>query len=123
MLNCDGKVDCSLVLNSSTQGLRFINKMDSYPAECYQGSATFMVSVACTLSEEEVENRQVQGLLIGCLFVAVALYVVSYIDYMRKIAEIKFIGWDIKTVTAGDYTIEFDISTVFWRRFILLHGA
>ena len=30
-----------------------------------------------------------------------------------------YVGWDLATVTAGDYTIEFDISVDFYEKFIL----
>jgi len=68
-------------------------------------------------------TRQTQGLFVGCLFVSIALFVIVYIDYMRQLAKNNFVEWDVKTVTAGDYTIEFDIEERFYRVFKENHGA
>lgn len=81
-----------------------------------------MVSVGCMLSDSEMSNRQVQGLLIGCIFVSVALFVVVYIDFIKQVAKNNFVEWDVKTVTAGDYSIEFDIDEEFWNKFVELHA-
>lgn len=75
------------------------------------------------LSAVEQSERQVQGLFIGCIFVSVALFVVVYIDFIKQVAKNNFVEWDVKTVTAGDYTIEFDIEAEFWEKFLAQHGS
>ena len=47
--------------------------------------------------------------------VFIALFVLNYIDYIKKIQENDYVEWDIKTITAGDYTIEFDITVDFYK--------
>ena len=42
-----------------------------------------------------------------------------YLDYMKKIQENVYVEWDVKTVTAGDYTIEFDIEPSFFDDFLV----
>ena len=49
------------------------------------------------------------GLSVGCIAVFVYLYIVVYIDYIKTIQSTKYVDWDVKTITAGDYTIEFDL--------------
>ena len=44
---------------------------------------------------------------------------VLYLDYIKKIQENNYIEWDIKTITAGDYTIEFDIDPDFFDDFLV----
>lgn len=90
--------------------------------ECFGGSAQFFVQIACKLTHEELHVRKVQGLFIASLTVAIALYVSVFTDYIRQVAKNDFVEWDIKTVTSGDYTIEFDISDAFYDRFMELHG-
>jgi len=34
---------------------------------------------------------------------------VLYIDYIDNCQKLSFIDWDVETITAGDYTIEFDL--------------
>ena len=51
--------------------------------------------------------------------VFIALFVVIYLDYMKKIQENNYIEWDVKTITAGDYTIEFDIDPKFFEDWLV----
>lgn len=76
------------------------------------------VSAGCVLTEAEISTRQVEGLVIGCIFITVALFTLVYIDYIRQIAKNNFVEWDVKTVTSGDYSVEFDISKEFYEKFI-----
>ena len=57
--------------------------------------------------------------MLGCIAIFVALFVINYLDYMKKIQENDYVEWDIKTITAGDYTIEFDISADFFNDFVV----
>ena len=66
-----------------------------------------------------VVERQVKALGLGCMAVFVALFFVLYLDYIKKIQENNYIEWDIKTVTAADYTIEFDIESSFFDDFLV----
>jgi hypothetical protein len=47
--------------------------------------------------------------MIGSLGVFVYLFVIIYVDYIKQVQKNKFIDFDVKTITAGDYSIEFDI--------------
>ena len=46
--------------------------------------------------------------------VFLALFIVNYLDYVRKNQEFSYIEWDVKTITAGDYSVEFDINPNFF---------
>lgn len=52
--------------------------------------------------------------MIGCSAVFIALFVINYIDYIKKSQENNYVEWDVKTITAGDYAIEFDITPEFY---------
>ena len=47
--------------------------------------------------------------MVGCIGVFVYLFVVIYMDYIKQIQKNKFVDFDVKTITAGDYTVEFDL--------------
>jgi len=64
----------------------------------------------------------VQGLLIGCLFVSIALFTVVFIDYLHQESKNNYIEWDVKTLTSGDYSVEFDIPKEFYDKFIEEEG-
>jgi hypothetical protein len=40
----------------------------------------------------------------------VFFFSVLYVDYIDNCQALSFIDWDVKTITAGDYSIEFDIA-------------
>ena len=63
-------------------------------------------------------HRQRYALIVACVLVFVGLFVMNYLDYMKKIQEINYVDWDVKTVTAGDYAIEFDLPDGFYARYI-----
>lgn len=59
---------------------------------------------------DQVDGRVERGLVLGCAAVFIALFVVNYLDYIKKTQENNYVEWDVKTITSGDFTIEFDIS-------------
>lgn len=50
--------------------------------------------------------------------VFIALFFVVYVDYLRSIFKNLNIEWDVKTITAGDYSVEVDISEKMWHNFL-----
>ena len=56
-------------------------------------------------------------MFLGCIGAFIALFVVNFIDYMKKDSENSFVEWDLKTLTANDYTVEFDISPQLYSEF------
>jgi len=54
-------------------------------------------------------KRKLYGLMVGCLGVFVYLFALIYIDYIKQVQKNKAVDFDVKTITAGDYTVEFDI--------------
>lgn len=83
--------------------------------DCF-GDSSFFVQLPCEI--EEPEERQVQGLFIGCVGVFVALFFISFIDYMRSVFKSTAVEWDVKTITAGDYSVEMPISRAMWNTFL-----
>jgi hypothetical protein len=45
----------------------------------------------------------------GCIAVFIYLFTLVYFDYVKCKESNKYVDWDVKTITAGDYTIEFDL--------------
>ena len=44
----------------------------------------------------------------------IALFLINYNDYLRQMTNWGFFTWDINTVTASDYTVEFNIEPGFY---------
>jgi hypothetical protein len=57
----------------------------------------------------ETGKRAILGLMTCSIAVFVYLFVVIYIDYIKQVQKNEFVDFDVKTITAGDYSIEFDI--------------
>ena len=38
----------------------------------------------------------------------------NYFDFIKKVQANDYVQWDINTITAGDYSIEFDIDPDFF---------
>lgn len=45
------------------------------------------------------------------------LFTIVYFDYIKSVQKTKCVDFDVKTITAGDYTIEFDISNKLYDTF------
>lgn len=67
------------------------------------------MQVGCVIPDAQVIARQEEGLVIACAAVFLALFIINYFDFIRKSQEFSYVEWDVKTITAGDYTVEFDI--------------
>jgi hypothetical protein len=49
--------------------------------------------------------------------VFICLFFVVFTDYMRSIFKNQYVEWDVKTITAGDYTAEMEITPSMWKQF------
>jgi hypothetical protein len=46
---------------------------------------------------------------IGSICILIYLYVQVYFDYIKSKESVNYVDWDVKTITGGDYSVEFDI--------------
>ena len=75
--------------------------------------------VACTMPNETLTNRRKHALVLGSVGAFIALFAINYIDFVKKKEENAFVAFDVKTITAGDYTIEFDLDEQFYADYLL----
>lgn len=54
--------------------------------------------------------------------VFIALFNVIFIDYLRNVFKNQFIEWDVKTITAGDYSVELDLPREMYDNFVKEFG-
>ena len=113
--HCVGKSHCKIENLSS-----FVktNEPGFDAKECAAPESQMFMQVACMVDDDYLVVREEQGLLIGCCAVFIALFVINYVDYIKKTQENNYVEWDVKTITAGDYAIEFDIEPKFFEDFI-----
>jgi hypothetical protein len=111
--SCNGKAKCALDVANQIKA----KYMSGGDTACRNGS-DFFIQMPCVVPEEETKDRQVYGLFIGCLGVFIALFYTLYIDYLRSIFKLAYVEWDVKTITAGDYSVELTITQKMWDNFI-----
>lgn len=61
------------------------------------------------MPEEFSDGRKIMGLGIASLAVLIYCYTIIYFDYIRAVEKNMYLDFDIQTITAGDYTVEFDM--------------
>jgi len=64
-----------------------------------------------------MDQRQVFGLVTACTAVFIYLFTIVYFDYIKTLQKTKYVDFDVKTITAGDYTVEFDLSEEIYEEF------
>ena len=52
--------------------------------ECLGELSSIFVQAGCILPPKEVEERRIEGLLIACVAVFIALFIINYFDFIRK---------------------------------------
>ena len=82
--------------------------------ECLGDLSSIFVQVGCEIPSEELIGRRELGLMVASVAVFLGLFIVNYFDYVYKTQEYNYVEWDVKTITAADYTIEFDIGPEFF---------
>ena len=52
--------------------------------------------------------------------VSIALFMTVFTNYIEQVAQYKFIQWNVTSITAADYTVEFPIKPLFYNKFLEL---
>lgn len=110
--NCQDKVHCDITNIPS-----YITST-SAPDQCKSMAAQFFIQTACLVPTADIADREIKGLALACSAVFVSLFVLNYLDYIKKTQENNYVEWDVKTITSGDYTIEFDITASFFAKYV-----
>ena len=114
---CHDKVKCQIMMSDvkSFMNLNYANQ--SVVGNCSAPAAAFFIQAPCLFHNDEVEKRKVQGLTIASMGVFIALFFVVYVDYLRATFKNLNIEWDVKTITAGDYSVEVEITDKMWKKY------
>lgn len=62
-----------------------------------------------------------QGLTIICAGILVSAAFFIVINYLQQVSDVDFKIWDVETVTASDFTVDFDLDASQWAQFKKLH--
>lgn len=71
----------------------------------------------CEIDNDMVLERHIYGLVGASLAVFIYLFTVVYIDYVKSVQTNSYVDFDVQTITAADYTIEFDLEEGMYETF------
>lgn len=111
---CHGKGKCDFHFDDINE---FYTDPKEVDLEQCGGNAQFFIQYHCYVDYASNGPRQVFGLLAACISVFVYFFIVVYIDYIQCVQITKFVDFDTKTITASDYTLEFDIHEEVYHQF------
>ena len=55
---------------------------------------------------------------IACFSIFLYLFFLSWLDYYRCFTKLHLVEYDFKTLSAGDYTVQFDLKQSQWDYFL-----
>ena len=128
MLACGDAAECTIDLKGSVDAASDNDQCPtaSWPLwaeepeergdECCDGAFIYFQH-ACVVDEAREAERQVVGLAVACIGVFVYFYSVLYLDYVGSVQVNRYVEYDVATITAGDYTVEFDIGRALYENF------
>ena len=76
------------------------------------------VQTACVIPKDKERSRKILGLAYACLIVFICLSITNFVDYVKQVQKNNYMEWDVKTITAGDYSVEFRLDKQFYQDFL-----
>lgn len=64
----------------------------------------------CTETLTQLNTKREQGLLISCVASFTAIVFLIVIFYLSKTSVLDYKEWDVETLTASDYTVEYNVT-------------
>lgn len=110
--DCHNQASCEI----NFQGV--MNPADNAMAQFCNDEAFFYIQAPCVIPQEQMKERRIIGLFVSCVTVFVIFYSITYIEYIRSVQQFKYVDFDYKTLTAADYTMEFQITKKMWQQFL-----
>jgi hypothetical protein len=107
-LLCKGKDSCELdITNPNYLGSIDLSKADG---QCNDLRAYFFIQYTCEQSREIQEVTYNQISLVTAEISFVAFFFILLIYYLQKTSRLDQLEYDVNTISAGDFTVEYDIS-------------
>ena len=87
-------------------------------SDCNKTRAYFFIQYTCI--QDKLEYKAKYDLLasLSCTGVFICLTFIITIYYLKKKGKFEYLKWDIKTITAGDYSVEYKITPKSYKYFM-----
>lgn len=96
----------------------FINKPTAGNEDCGTKSAQFFIQYRCKQHEEDQYEKYNQIAFVTVCVLFVAFFFILYIQYLKQNAKLDVLKYDLRTITASDFTVEMDITKNDWATFL-----
>ena len=118
--NCTGKKAChfkpAMYVNYRDKPWNFA-QMSTNEQSCYNPLSLMYVQFKCLQSKEEAKEKQQIGLVIIQICVVISIFFILNIFYLQKVQNLDQKTWDIRNVTASDYTVTMKIPEELWKKY------
>jgi hypothetical protein len=115
---CKGKPGCESEI--TVQDMMFAQtdpEAQGVDPVCWNEDSIIYLQYECQQEDEVLNVKKQQGLLTSCIGIFICGIYLSIMYYLNKTALLDFKQWDVDTVTAGDFTIEYKVPLEVWERF------
>jgi hypothetical protein len=104
LVQCIGQQSCIM------KGVHDVLPIDTNSGGCdLTKSSTLYIQYTCEIDEEELEDKRRQALQCSCTTIFSCMVLLAVLKYRQGSISIEKKEWDLQTVTASDYTVEFKI--------------
>ena len=100
---CRGQTKCDKPFYMSSY-------VDPSNPSCVSSSTRIYWQIFCTQTISEVNDKRGDGLIVVSIGIFISAIYLLFVSYLSSTAYIDYKLWDVGTVTAADFTVEFDIA-------------
>lgn len=97
----------------------YIVNQQQYPG-CITNNTRIYWQMTCLSDVDTVNHKRQMGTIIVCIGVVISFVFILFVAYLQKTARLDYKVWDVDTVTAADFTVEFQITDNLWTKFCQL---
>lgn len=90
---------------------------------CTTNPAKIYMQFKCKEGIDRLNNKREEGLLVSCLACVACVVFLVVVYYQKKTNSLDFQSWDVATLTASDFTVEYTITEDMWNLFNVQLGT
>ena len=115
---CIGQSSCTVKVSLDQL---YGDNLSSAPANCKSEDAVLFIQFSCIQATEDLVQKRQEALGIACLGIFACLLYTITIYYLQENSKLQNIEWDVATVTAGDFSVELQITHEMYNIFMSDH--
>ena len=119
--NCVGYESCSFTLNTTNN--KYVKKSGDKTLDgtCNNQRSNIFIQYKCEITELEQYEKYNQLTLVTVLTMMATFLYSLLIYWLQTTSKLDQVKYDLKTITAGDFTVEYDITAEMYETFLRDH--